>query len=533
MGRSTQEVAAATEAFMGVTTKPGNLDRLNKLADRISAFSKSGDFSSAADALSGAMRTGRTQGLAGELGLPMAALESEGVKAALAANDVDALVGSLEKAMAAAGMTEEAMAKMADDPTRKMSRLANTFQNKARDAASGLLGGLAPAFDKLAEWLDSPGAGMFFSLVERAATAAGAAAGWLADGLAALSAFVMDNLTPILVGLGIAAALFGASALVAGAQALLAALMPLAPIMLLGAAFAAIILKLHDMGASFEDIFAAVGQAVGVAAGVIGNLLIGLGDFILGAVNRTANVFVDFANFFANVFESPISSAIRLFEGFADTVLGIVEKVASAIDMVFGSSLAGAVQGWRSGLAGLADKAVERFAPDEDYERKMDRFNMSIKDFGLERISYEESGAAGEAIGRGLGKKLDEFEGLDLDKLFGGAGEKALDPASLLADAFGEGENKPIGGKIDSVGSVGEVKGAKEVSLSDEDVRMLVSLSERRFVNSVNVMTLAPNLKIEVRNESGSEPMNARKLAATLARELEMQAAAHTAASFG
>ena len=67
------------------------------------------------------------------------------------------------------------------------------------------------------------------------------------------------------------------------------------------------------------------------------------------------NLIVEVANFIANVFTDPVGSVCRLFFGLADTVLGVLETLASAVDTLFGSNLAGAVSGWRETLSGWVD----------------------------------------------------------------------------------------------------------------------------------------------------------------------------------
>ncbi|OJT78965.1 hypothetical protein BM529_01740, partial [Clostridioides difficile] len=65
--------------------------------------------------------------------------------------------------------------------------------------------------------------------------------------------------------------------------------------------------------------------------------------------------------------------------GMADTVLGILQSIASAIDTIFGSNLASAVsrwsdklQGWTDEVAGEAKIKVERIDPSSLH---YDRFN--------------------------------------------------------------------------------------------------------------------------------------------------------------
>ena len=55
------------------------------------------------------------------------------------------------------------------------------------------------------------------------------------------------------------------------------------------------------------------------------------------------------------------------------------------------------------------------------------------------------------------------------------------------------------GGNIDSVGTVGKVKSIDgDVNLSDEDIKLYRDLAERRYMNNVELQTLAPNITINV-----------------------------------
>jgi hypothetical protein len=157
--------------------------------------------------------------------------------------------------------------------------------------------------------------------------------------------------------------------------------------------------------------------AINTAIAFVWNLFLGLFDLVLGIVNYWTNIFSTFVNFFANIFKNPISSVIYLFQGLADTVLGVIEKIASALDFVFGSNMAGTVAEWRSGLKQMADDMVEEYAPNENYEKVMNGTNWSAESLGLKRYAYGDAWDDGYAFGDGLGDNLnDEF---NFDK-FGG-----------------------------------------------------------------------------------------------------------------
>ncbi|NBI73660.1 phage tail tape measure protein, partial [Clostridiaceae bacterium] len=93
-----------------------------------------------------------------------------------------------------------------------------------------------------------------------------------------------------------------------------------------------------------------------VGAVFIGNLFVTLVNFAIDTFVALWNFIAAFANFFGNVFNDPVGAIARLFFDLADTVLGILESLASAIDTVFGSNLAGAVSGWRDSLGSWVDR---------------------------------------------------------------------------------------------------------------------------------------------------------------------------------
>lgn len=136
------------------------------------------------------------------------------------------------------------------------------------------------------------------------------------------------------------------------------------------------------------------------------NLFLGLLELVLGVINALVNPFIEIANFIGNVFQNPISSIIYMFQGMADRVLAILQKIASALDFVFGSNMADAVAGWRSGLKDMADAAVSEYAPNENYQKVMDNLNLSVEGLGLKRWEYGDAYSAGYKVGEGIDKSI-------------------------------------------------------------------------------------------------------------------------------
>lgn len=118
---------------------------------------------------------------------------------------------------------------------------------------------------------------------------------------------------------------------------------------------------------NYLDYFLAVIYSI---ASVIWNIIVTLVTIIIkNAILPLTTAWDNFANFFGNLFNDPVSAIIRCFEKLADSVLSILETIAKGIDSIFGSNLSGTVQGWRNGLSSAADSLVEKYG-NGTYEEK-------------------------------------------------------------------------------------------------------------------------------------------------------------------
>ncbi len=184
---------------------------------------------------------------------------------------------------------------------------------------------------------------------------------------------------------------------------------------LIAAFYGAIAIVNHFAGTSISATGAIFG-AFSVLGAFLWNLFLGLVDLTLGVINRLVNPFIRFANFLGNVFHSPISSIIYMFQSMADQVLMVLEKIASAMDFIFGSNMAESVQGWRSELQQLADDVVKKYAPEENYQQLISEIDLSAESLGLKRWAYGDAWNVGYDAGENF--KL-EFGGVFDDLLSG------------------------------------------------------------------------------------------------------------------
>lgn len=221
--------------------------------------------------------------------------------------------------------------------------------------------------------------------------------------------------------------------------------------------------------------------ALTTAVAVIWNLFLGLLDLVLAVVNAMVNPWITFANFFANLFNDPIGAIVHLFGDFADSILGVIESIAKALDKVFGSNLAGAVSGWRSGLSGMVENVANKYG-NGSYEKVAEELNLSSESLGLKRWEYGDAWNTGYSWGEGiensignLGDSLkstmdDTMTSLNMDSL----------PTSAASTA-------------DNTGKISDT-----LQASEEDLKYLRDLAEQE---SINRFTTA-EIKVEMTNNN-------------------------------
>lgn len=216
-------------------------------------------------------------------------------------------------------------------------------------------------------------------------------------------------------------------------------------------------------------------SATGIVCGAFMTALAFIGNIFVSLWNLVADVFVliynlaaDVANFLGNVFIHPIDSIFRLFFDLADTVLGILQALASAIDTIFGSNLAGSVQGWRDSLGGWVD---ETFGKGDEIMAK-----MNADDMKLGRFEYGEAWDAGYSFGEGIDESIANF---DPSNLF----DTNVPSADDYANSFDYGsEFSGIGDNVyDIAGNTGDISDSLEIT--EEDLKYLRDIAEQETIN--------------------------------------------------
>ena len=202
-----------------------------------------------------------------------------------------------------------------------------------------------------------------------------------------------------------------------------------------------------------------------VAAAFIGNLFVTLINFVIDIFVVLWNFIAAFANFFGNVFNDPVGAIARLFFDLVDCILALLESLASAIDTIFGSNLAGAVAGWRDSLGGWVD---ETFGQGEEIMSKIDASSLH-----LERFEYGAAWDAGYSFGEGIDDSIANF---DPSSLFGTTDIPSADDYAGALTAGG------IGSGVDDIaGNTGAMADAMDIT--GEELKYLRDIAEQEAIN--------------------------------------------------
>lgn len=421
---------------------------------------------------------------------------------------LDVNIGQLREMASEGAITADvvkaALFSTAEETNAAFENVPLTFSQVWTMAGNAATRALEPAMKRLNGLLNSElgqnavnGLIAGFELLGRVAAGA-------VDLLAAGAQWVADNwdlITTILAAVAGVAALLAAKMALAGAASVASALASAGawalanwPLLLLIGLAAAAGMAAKEMGLTIEDVFSAIGTIAG-----------GLFAFGYNLVASAWNLLASFGDFFTNFLDDPVSHIVHLLADLADFALSILQNIAGAIDAVFGSNLAGAVNGWRDNVQAWADSVVG------EKKNKIKRMEM----LDIHATMDQWSQAAG-----GFGRGLDNFT---IPDVLGGYAQNSIDLTNYMA-------NSGIPGKLDEIGNdTAAIK--RSVSLSEEDMKLLVDMAERQYVNNINLTAQTPVINVTGQN-TGDTEMDRRSLANAIRDIIIEEAASHTDMSY-
>lgn len=394
-----------------------------------------------------------------------------------------------------ANVVKAALFSAAEETNAAFEKVPMTFGQAWTMAKNAAMKAVEPAMQKLNDFLNSDLGQKMLSGLVTGLEMLGSAASWVIDLLVAGAQWVADNWDVVSVALQFAGSAFLALAAISVASAIASAVAWAVanwPLVLLTAIIFGVIQAMYQSGMTSEEVFAKIGAGAG--------WLFALGyNFVAAAWDLIAT----FAEFFANVFDNPIAAIANLFLGLFNFIMDIVSNAAGAIDALLGSNISGAVKGFQ----GKVNDFVHGVFGDNQ-----------VKIQRMEQISYQETMDRFAAKGASIGKALDNFSIDDFAGKFAGAG---FDYSAMLGEI-----PSTLGGIKDDTGAI-----KRSVALSEEDMKMLVDMAERQYINNINLTAQTPVITVNGQN-TGNTAQDEQWLAHTLKKMLIEQAASHTDLSY-
>ena len=302
------------------------------------------------------------------------------------------------------------------------------------------------------------------SAVNSLASKVGTAIQWVRDNMALIE--------PVLAMLAAGAIAVGVSMLWAGLTAAAGWIAANWPILVVIAAIGALIFTARQAGATFQEI----GEVIG---GVLGALYaVAMNECIV----PLQNAFAAIANFLGNVFNDPVAAIKVLFFDMALTVLGHIKNIAQGIE-----SLINNIPGLSVNITSGVDRVYNMVQQASQKVKDESGWKEYVK--AWDYVDYEGAIKGGSEIGSKLGSALDNLDLTGgLDSLLNGSGPWGSYPS------YDDMQNSldGIGGSVSNI--------EKSVKMSDEDLKSLVDMAERRYVNKINLTAQTPVINIRGAN---------------------------------
>lgn len=314
----------------------------------------------------------------------------------------------------------------------------------------------------------------------------------------------------------------------AGGQSAFNAALAACPITWLVAAIAAaivaviaLILWLHELADTGHTVF---GDIAGVALGcfavilnalaIVANAVISAVEFIINAYNEGVyqiqmafyNLAVGAVNAFNSMIDAADGAATAIANAFisgCNAAIGGINKLIAAMNAIPGVSIGSVGEIGQVGSVISARLSVGNIAmPSKPAKAALPKFETVSMGEAFNQ-GFEKGSAWGDSAQNGLtGKFADIKNGLG-NLMGGGSIADLIGSNDALADAMGGGAGGGGGGGggKGNVGSVDKVKKVEDCKLSDEDLKIYRDLAEQRYMNNIELQTLAPNITVSIRKD--------------------------------
>lgn len=226
------------------------------------------------------------------------------------------------------------------------------------------------------------------------------------------------------------------------------------PLLLVIGSILVLIAMLNKAGVSFQTMANYAGKALGFLYALAYNIFANL-----------YNLIASFIEFFVNGWKDPLGYLQKLFLNIGDIVLGVLEKIANAMDKIFDTNYGEVIGGWRKDVANLASGMVQ------EGDFKIDR--MDMKDFT---------------------KTMDEIGKMTEDFVFN---NDVINPLKGVKGTKGPDgtPNNPVNTKV-----------GNKLEISDESIKLMKDVAQ---IESIRQYTaLKPEMKVTIENVRETADVN-------------------------
>lgn len=311
--------------------------------------------------------------------------------------------------------------------------------------------------------------------------------------------------TTVTAVLGIAySALTGATMSATAAQSAFNTAMLASPITWVLLIILAVIAAIYVLVAVINKLTGASISATGIIVGAFYTMVAMLFNNVIIPIQ---NGFAAFANFIANVFNDPVAAVKMLFYNMAETVLGYIKTIAHGIEDLI-NNIPGVEVDITSGLDSIYAKVqagAQKVKDESEWKEYVEAWDF--KDI---------SKAFSAGYEQGANFNVSDLFGMDD---FGGAGD-----LSGLIPPYEDVANNTA----DTASAAKSIE--KSVDMSQEDIKSLVDVAERRYVNQINLSSQTPVINISGQN-TGNTRADRQNLANVIRDMLLEQMAAGSTTS--
>lgn len=251
------------------------------------------------------------------------------------------------------------------------------------------------------------------------------------------------------------------------------------------------------------------GASVSATGIIMGALSVLVGFIYNNTIAPILNIFAAAANFIGNVFNNPVAAVQVLFYDMALNVLGYIRSLVNGIE-----NLINLIPGVEVHFTGAINKMYGELTASRNSVIE----NSGYKEY-FHAPAYKDLTASFNS-GYSMGQNLESgvasfFTGGNSSLGISGSGA-GIDSTSLAGD---------VGDIAKGVSDIN-----KAVNMSEEDIKSLVDIAERRYVNNINLTSQTPVITVNGQN-TGNTAADRQNLANTIRDILIEQTASGTVRS--